>query len=76
MIGYTAVAIAGFTFYADRYLGWEATRSPWIVAAVGVYFTLNTLFTIWVWMVEGGEVFWGRRRGGDGEVVCGISLPG
>lgn len=76
VIGYTAVAIAGFTFYADRYLGWEATRSPWIVAAVGAYFVLNTVFTVWVWGVEGGEVFLGRRRGGNGEIVCGISLPG
>lgn len=71
LIGYTAVAIAAFTFYADRYLGWEATTSPWILAAVGSYFALNTIFTVWVWGVEGGEVFRGRR-GLGGDVVCGF----
>lgn len=29
---------------------------------------LNGVFTYWVWFVEGGEVFRGRR--GSGEVVC------
>lgn len=67
LLGYTAVAIAGATFYADRYLGWEATTSPWVIAAVGAYFVLNGVFTYWVWFVEGGEVFRGRR--GSGELV-------
>ncbi|BCR87229.1 signal peptidase complex subunit 2 [Aspergillus chevalieri] len=67
LLGYTAVAIAGATFYADRYLGWEATTSPWVIAAVAGYFVLNGIFTYWVWFVEGGEVFRGRR--GSGEVI-------
>lgn len=68
IVGFPAVALAGFTFYADRYLGWEATQSPWIIASVVVYFLLNSVFTVWVWLIEGGEVFSGRRS--NGEVVC------
>lgn len=71
-LGYTAVAIAAFTFYADRKLGWEATRSPWIIAAVVSYFVLNSVFTYWVWAVEAGEVFRGRRV--SGEMVCPFSF--
>ncbi|PKY07053.1 hypothetical protein P168DRAFT_324508 [Aspergillus campestris IBT 28561] len=65
LVGYTAVAISAFTFYADRYLGWEATRSPWVIAAVGTYFALNTFLTYWVWAVEAGEVFRGKRASGE-----------
>lgn len=65
MLGYSAVAIAAFTFYADRKLGWEATKSPWIIAAVVSYFVLNTAFTYWIWAVEAGEVFSGKRKSGE-----------
>lgn len=65
MLGYSAVAIAGFTFYADRKLGWEATTSPWIIAAVVSYFILNSALTFWIWAVEAGEVFYGRRKTGE-----------
>lgn len=65
LLGYSAVAIAGFTFYADRYLGWEAVRSPWLIAAVVTYFILNSLLTVWVWKVEAGEVFNGTRKTGE-----------
>ena len=64
-LGYSGVAIAGFTFYADRKLGWEATRSPWIIAAVVSYFILNSLLTIWVWAVEAGEIFQGKTKTGE-----------
>ena len=72
MLGYTAVAIAGFTFYADRTLGWEATTSPWIIAAVATYFVLNTFLTYWIWAVEAGEVYSGKRK--TGETVCQLIL--
>lgn len=68
MVGFSAVAIAGFTFYADRTLGWEATTSPWIIAAVVSYFILNTFLTYWIWAVEAGEVYSGKRK--TGETVC------
>ena len=69
------MAIAGFTFYADRYLGWEATRAPWVIAAVGAYFFLNAVFTVWVWGVEAGVVFEGGRKE-SGEIVCSFfSFP-
>ncbi|KAJ5625521.1 Signal peptidase complex subunit 2 [Penicillium lagena] len=64
-LGYSAVAIAAFTFYADRKLGWEATTSPWIITAVGTYFVLNSLLTFWIWRVEAGEVFAGKRKTGE-----------
>ncbi|KAL2003915.1 hypothetical protein VTN02DRAFT_1611 [Thermoascus thermophilus] len=69
VLGYTAVAIAGFTFYADRKLGWEATRAPWVLAAVISYFVLNSILTIWIWAVEAGEVFRGRRKSGETIVI-------
>ncbi|KAJ5306807.1 hypothetical protein PENANT_c003G06959 [Penicillium antarcticum] len=65
LLGYSAVAIAGFTFYADRILGWEATTSPWIIAAVVTYFILNSILTYWVWGVEAGEVYCGKRKTGE-----------
>ncbi|KAL4872290.1 hypothetical protein BDV12DRAFT_153182 [Aspergillus spectabilis] len=65
IVGYSAVAIAAFTFYADRKLGWEATQSPWILAAVGSYFVLNSILTYWIWGVEASEVFVGKRASGE-----------
>ncbi|KAL4773975.1 microsomal signal peptidase 25 kDa subunit-domain-containing protein [Aspergillus nidulans var. acristatus] len=65
IVGYSAVAIAAFTFYADRKLGWEATTSPWVIAAVGSYFILNSLLTYWIWAVEANEVFRGKRKSGE-----------
>ncbi|OOF96387.1 hypothetical protein ASPCADRAFT_167137 [Aspergillus carbonarius ITEM 5010] len=64
-LGYAAVAIAGFSFYAERKLQWESTHSPWIIAAVLTYFTLNSILTYWVWAVEAGEVFQGKRKSGE-----------
>lgn len=72
ILGYTAVAIAGVTFYLDRQLGWEATEAVWVKWAVGVYFLLNTLLQYWIWAVEAGEVFRGVRR--DGNAVCVIAI--
>ncbi|KAJ5475268.1 hypothetical protein N7539_008334 [Penicillium diatomitis] len=65
LLGYSAVAIAAFTFYADRKLGWEATTSPWIIIAVVTYFALNSALTFWMWAVEAGEVFNGKRKSGE-----------
>ncbi|KAL3478987.1 microsomal signal peptidase 25 kDa subunit-domain-containing protein [Aspergillus californicus] len=67
LLGYSAVAIAAFTFYADRKLGWEATQSTWVLSAVASYFVLNSLLTYWIWGVEASEVFRGRR--GSGETI-------
>ncbi|KAL4916668.1 microsomal signal peptidase 25 kDa subunit-domain-containing protein [Aspergillus aurantiobrunneus] len=67
VVGYSAVAIAAFTFYADRKLGWEAVQSPWVISAVASYFILNSLLTYWIWAVEAGEVFRGKR--GSGETI-------
>lgn len=65
ILGYTAVGIAGVTFYLDRQLGWEATEAVWVKWAVGVYFLLNTLLQYWIWAVEAGEVFRGVRKDGN-----------
>ncbi|EED13403.1 signal peptidase complex component, putative [Talaromyces stipitatus ATCC 10500] len=65
ILGYTAVAIAGVTFYLDRQLGWEATQATWVKIAVVAYFVLNSILTYWIWAVEAGEVFRGVRRDGS-----------
>ncbi|KAL1989013.1 hypothetical protein VTN96DRAFT_5776 [Rasamsonia emersonii] len=69
IIGYTAVAIAGATFYVDRILGWEATEAPWVSVAVVSYFILNSILTYWIWAVEAGEVFRGKRKSGETIVI-------
>lgn len=69
ILGYTAVAIAGATFYVDRRLGWEATRAPWVLVAVIAYFVLNSILTYWVWAVEAGEIFRGTRKTGETIVI-------
>ena len=47
--------------------GWEATQ-PWILSAVAAYFVLNFALTVWIWLVEGGQVFEGSTE--KGEKVC------
>ncbi|KAK2758717.1 hypothetical protein FQN54_003407 [Arachnomyces sp. PD_36] len=64
LLGYSAVAIAGVTFYIDRKLGWVATDG-WVMGAVIAYFILNTALTYWIWGVEAGQVFSGTRDGGE-----------
>ena len=59
------MAIAGFAFYAEYKLKWEATKSGWIVQAVVAFFVLNTLLTGWMWIVEAGEIFKGTRNGAE-----------
>ncbi|OKL58681.1 hypothetical protein UA08_06107 [Talaromyces atroroseus] len=65
VVGYSAVLIAGVTFYLDRQLGWEATEALWVKVAVAAYFVLNTFLTYWIWAVEAGEVFKGSRKTGE-----------
>jgi len=71
-LGYVAVAIAGALFYADWKLGWDATK-PYTLFAVVVYFALNSAFTYWIWFVEKGAVFVGKR---DGVKVSSCLLTG
>ena len=70
-LGYTAVTIAGATFYADWKLGWEATKY-WTFWAVLVYFLLNGILTVWIWGVEKGTVF----RGEIDHVSAGRNMVG
>ncbi|KAI4219129.1 MAG: hypothetical protein LQ349_008447, partial [Xanthoria aureola] len=58
-LGYSAVVIAGATFYADYKLGWDATKF-WTLWAVVVYFILNGALTYWIWGVEKGKIFTGE----------------
>ena len=62
VIGFTACAIAGATFYYDFTLGFEKTKEYTLYAVVA-YFVLNTALTWWIWMVEGGKVYIGERNG-------------
>lgn len=61
-LGYSAVAIAGVTFYADYKLGWDATKF-WTLWAVIAYFILNGALTYWIWGVEKGTIFMGQFNG-------------
>ena len=61
-LGYTAVIISAITFYFDYELGWEATKG-YTLWAVIAYFVLNSALTYWIWGVERGTVFVGKRNG-------------
>ncbi|KZF23807.1 putative signal peptidase complex component [Xylona heveae TC161] len=61
-LGYSAVAIAGGTFYFDYTLGFEKTKG-YTLWAVILYFILNSVFTYWIWAVERGTVYVGEWRG-------------
>ncbi|KAL8820532.1 MAG: hypothetical protein Q9223_001272 [Gallowayella weberi] len=58
-LGYSAVVIAGVTFYADYKLGWDATKY-WTLWAVIAYFILNGALTYWIWAIEKGKIFTGE----------------
>ncbi|KAL8644666.1 MAG: hypothetical protein Q9226_007649, partial [Calogaya cf. arnoldii] len=58
-LGYSAVLIAGVTFYADYKLGWDATKY-WTFWSVIAYFILNGALTYWIWGVEKGKIFTGE----------------
>ncbi|KAF2197806.1 hypothetical protein GQ43DRAFT_190151 [Delitschia confertaspora ATCC 74209] len=62
-LGFSAVAIAGTLFYFDWKHGWDVTK-PYTLPAVIAYFVLNTVFTAWVYLVEGGSVFEGEGKSG------------
>lgn len=70
-LGYSAVIIAGVTFYADYKLGWDATKY-WTLWAVIAYFILNGALTYWIWGVEKGKVFTGEI---NDTLVRSIDLP-
>jgi hypothetical protein len=63
-LGYTAVIIAGVLFYLDTKHGWDATK-PYTLPACAAYFLLNGALTAYVYFVEWGCVFEGRRSGGQ-----------
>lgn len=61
-LGYTAVTIAGILFYADWKLGWDATKAATFWAVIA-YFTINSVLTVWIWLVEKGKVYTGELNG-------------
>ncbi|RMZ26363.1 hypothetical protein D0859_09582 [Hortaea werneckii] len=69
-IGYTSVLIAAATFVADYKLGWEATKG-WTAVAVVCYGILNAAFTYWMWGVEKGLVFEGKKDGKHVSILPG-----
>ncbi|KAL1954690.1 hypothetical protein VTO42DRAFT_794 [Malbranchea cinnamomea] len=71
-LGYSAVAIAAVSFWQDYTRGWEATR-PWIFSAVVAYFVLNFVLTIWILLVEAGQVFEGTTEKGEKVRLCSSS---
>ncbi|KAI4182365.1 MAG: hypothetical protein LQ346_006603 [Caloplaca aetnensis] len=71
-LGYSAVAIAGVTFYADYKLGWDATKF-WTLWAVIAYFILNGALTYWIWGVEKGTIFMGQFNGSSISVASSVT---
>lgn len=61
-MGYSAVIISALTFAWDYKLGFEDTKL-WTTVAVVAYFLLNGLFTVWIWAVEKGVIFTGKKNG-------------
>ena len=59
-LGYSAVVIAAATFYADYKLGWDATKAATLWAVIA-YFIINGALTVWIWGVEKGKVFIGKK---------------
>lgn len=61
-LGYTAVTIAAILFYADWKLGWDATKAATFWAVIA-YFTINSVLTVWIWLIEKGKVYNGELNG-------------
>ncbi|OJD17071.1 hypothetical protein AJ78_02820 [Emergomyces pasteurianus Ep9510] len=64
ILGYAAVSISGASFYFERQLGWKISNL-WTTVTVVAYFILNLALTLWIWLVEAGQVFEGSREGGE-----------
>jgi len=68
------VLIAAYLFYLDYYLKipfrLHKTTAAWCGLA---YFVLNGALTAWIWLVEKGVVFEGRRRDGVRVKVCSVA---
>ncbi|KAI4155338.1 MAG: hypothetical protein L6R39_001260 [Caloplaca ligustica] len=71
-LGYSAVVIAGATFYADYKLGWDATKF-WTLWAVIAYFVLNSALTYWIWGVEKGKIFTGEFNGSQISIASSVT---
>ena len=61
-LGFSAVAIAGSTFYYDYTLGFDKTKVMTLYAVIA-YFVINTVLTWWIWGMEGGKVYVGSKDG-------------
>ncbi|EEQ34784.1 signal peptidase complex subunit spc2 [Microsporum canis] len=72
ILGYSAVTIAGVSFYFDYMKGWQFTV-PWMIYAVVAYFILNTAYTAWIWLVESGQVFEGTTSKGETLQISSLS---
>ncbi|CUS09080.1 unnamed protein product [Tuber aestivum] len=62
ILGFTAVTIAGSTFYYDYTLGFDKTKVMTLYA-VAAYFVINTFLTWWIWGMEGGKIYVGSKDG-------------
>ncbi|KAL7276310.1 hypothetical protein RUND412_000724 [Rhizina undulata] len=62
VLGFTACAIAGATFYHDWTAGFEKAKTLTLYAVIA-YFVLNTALTWWIMWVEGGKVYVGEKDG-------------
>lgn len=61
-LGFASVIVAAVASYYDYKVGFEAAKK-YTAIAVGAYFLLNALMTLWVWKVEAGIVYQGIKGG-------------
>ncbi|KAK9463345.1 microsomal signal peptidase 25 kDa subunit [Lipomyces oligophaga] len=59
-LGFTAVAVAGAVGYYDSKFGFEAAKQVTTIGVI-IYFVLNSLLTLWVWLVEKRIIFVGKK---------------
>jgi len=63
-LGYSAFAISAACFLWDYKFGFESTK--WVTAgAVVLYTILNSLLTLWIWLVEKGTIYEGEAPSGE-----------
>ncbi|KAG0127996.1 signal peptidase complex subunit 2 [Tuber indicum] len=62
VLGFSAVIIAGGTFYYDYTLGFDKTKVMTLYAVIA-YFVANTILTWWIWGMESGKVYVGSKDG-------------
>lgn len=73
-LGYASVLVAGLTAYWDYRVGFFEAQYPWTVLGLVLYLGLNLAYTLWIWKVEAGIVYYGKKS--DSTTVAITSSKG